>query len=102
MGKHTEPDTRRKPHREVLAQYITVGTLMLVIPIVWQAGSRLLQIESSLTKFVDARIAIYKPTDEYIEKICGRVVEKERERTKEREQQLKESIEFLMRYYRRR
>ena len=102
MAEDTNREKRRKPQRDILAQYISLGTVIVVTPILWQAGSRLLQVESSLTKFVDTRIAIHKPTDEYIEKVCARVVEKERERTKEREEQLKESIDFLMRYYRRR
>lgn len=89
-------ETRRKPRsRDTVVSVVSVGTLVSVLGGIWK-------IDDYLNKIVESRVAILKPNSDYIRTICKDLVVEERERTKEREQQLKESIDFLMRYYRRR
>lgn len=93
MADQTE---KRKPRsRDTMVSVISVGTLVSVLGGIWK-------IDDYLNKIVESRVAVLKPNGDYIRGICKELLVEERERTKEREEQLKESIDFLMRYYRRR
>lgn len=87
---------RRKPRsRDTVVSVVSVGTLISVLGGIWK-------IDQYVNQIVENRIAILKPNSDYIRGICKEIVIEERDRTKEREGQLKDSIDFLMRYYRRR
>lgn len=93
MADQTE---KRKPRsKDTMVSVISVGTLVSVLGGIWK-------IDDYLNKIVESRVSVLKPNGDYIRGICKELLIEERERTKEREEQLKESIDFLMRYYRRR
>lgn len=89
-------ETKSKPRsRETVVSVISVGTLVSVLGGIWK-------MDDYLNKIVESRISVLKPNSDYVRGICKELLIEERDRTKEREAQLKESIDFLMRYYRRR
>lgn len=97
-----DKNTEQKPRKtEIAASYISVGTLIAMLTGVWKVSDIVNQVEERLGKIVDSRIAVLRPTDEEISRICRGLVTEERDRAKEREAELKEAIDFLMRYYRR-
>lgn len=94
MASDNAQDRRKPRSRDTVVSVISVGTLVSVLGGIWK-------IDDYLNKIVESRVSILKPNGDYIRGICKELLIEERERTKEREAQLKESIDFLMRYYRR-
>jgi uncharacterized protein YydD (DUF2326 family) len=94
MANETQ-DKKKARNREALVSVVSVGSLV-------SAFGAWYQVDAYVNKIIESRIAVLKPNNDHIRGICKELIAEERERSKEREEQLRESIDFLMRYYRRR
>lgn len=60
------------------------------------------KFQSYVEQIVSTHARNFKPSADEIRAVCKPIVDEERERAREREKELKDAIDFIMRYYQRR
>ena len=95
MATDRHPERRKTRPGQAMVSVLSFGSAIAVFNFSWK-------FRDDVGKIVESQAHLFKPTSDEIRTVCNEVVEVERDRAKEREQELKNAIDFLMRYYERR
>lgn len=98
MGRNNSERNSDTGHKTVL-QAVVSGLSVVSASAVFLGTWKL---RTDLDTYIENKAGTYKTSDEHILEIVRKEINVERDRAKQREEELKDHIEFVMKYYQRR
>ena len=84
------PRPKKKSNQNMVVSVLSVGSALSVFNFSWK-------FHSDVEKIVASQISVLKPSHDEIREVCRELVKDEKDRAREREEELKQSIEYLAR-----